>query len=280
MNNIKKFRQAIIFLSVLLVVFAIAQLAWSSAYFVEKGREVYVFDNFYIKGYLTIGEANLDKQGKLGDVLVSKEVILDENSSFVFCKDERQTGSNLPLNTDCTNKVLVWSNIADQGLIVKDDEFNRIVTNVIEANTINFNAQQAIRTSPNGVKVNYGCFSNIDNFCYNGQLKSENTYLSDLGVLPDSQGFIELSGADISLGDVELGNANNNNLDRHYICKTPVYNDVNGRQRCGSYSGVEGSWSYWTKATFSDDYLSGRPLQAVWGPTLCCYIKPIYPSSL
>jgi hypothetical protein len=221
MKNIFKIA---IFLSSLVLVLVIGNWAIAQqsgqGFFLEKGREFFIFDNLYINGYLTVGQDNLGKQGEFGDVLVQKRLILDEESSFVFCKDERQAQTNVALNRDCENKVLVWFSDPNKGLQVVDSNYTQLQTNKIQANKISLESVNRVYAN-RGVKVINGCFSNYDSNCNPNELETENLYLQTLGFFGTNK-WVTLEADTLNLGDIDLGAASN--FSDHKLCNPPLLN--------------------------------------------------------
>lgn len=213
-----------ILISSIILLLIISNLALAQqegeGYFLEKGNEFFVFDNLYINGYLSVGREMLDKTGEFGDVLVSDRVFLDETSSFIFCKDIRQSGTNAVLNRDCAEKVLVWHSRPDKGLEVVDPGFYHLSTNNIEAwpGTIIFqpNTGNDVFTDvPVKLIGTQGCFANRGSDCNQNELKTTKLYLQGISLLGDNQQII-MDSAHVDLGKVDLGKQSE--YIRHEIC--------------------------------------------------------------
>ncbi len=257
MKNIFKIA---IFLSSLALLFVIGNLAIAQqGFFLEKGREFFIFDNLYINGYLTVGQDNLGNQGEFGDVLVEKKLILDEESSFIFCKDERQAQTNVPLNRDCENKVLVWFSDPDKGLTVLDSDYTEMQTNKIQAKTISLEAVNRIYTN-SGVKVVNGCFSNYDSNCNPNEMETENLYLKTLGSFGNNT-WVTLEADTLNLGDIDLGFVGN--FSEHKLCYT--INNPSYPLSCPK--------STFKHPAFVDQDGRTAGLSGVRKGALCCYLN-------
>lgn len=283
-----KFYKLAIFFSALVIVFTVgnfvfAQVVPGKAYFLEKGKEFYIFDNLYINGYLTVGQDNLDKIGNFGDVLVSKEFYMDSTASLVFCQDERQSGSNAPLNKDCINKVLVWSANTNQGLVAKNQLFTRIKTDKIKATLItlqsNATAGSPAVTTKGGTKIINGCFSNYDSSCNNGELKAATIYLKRLTYLETATGggFIKVSGPSIKLGVVNLGAPDK--YTRHYLCWEGGGDLSGGCHPNGAYKSatfLEKDVDTNSDGIPAAETVKQGSLTGIGGHALCCQILPTF----
>ena len=236
--------------------FALAQQQ-GKGYFLEKGNEVFIFDNINIRGYFLAEEKVSERRGLPGDVLIENQFILDKDSSFYFCKDERQRITNLPLNTDCGTKVLVWR---PQALEVINREFYQLRTDKIltTLTTGELSLQAAANISTNDPVRITGCFANDGNDdCDLGELRTANLYLDGLAALA---GEITLDGNNISFSEINLGPLEN--LDNQSLC---------WKTNSSCPSSAKGN-SY-TNPTFRHGSVSSRANLA--RPRVCCYLKII-----
>lgn len=278
-----------IFVSFLTLAFVIGNLGSAqTGYFLEKGKDFYIFDNLYINGYLTVGRDNLSKSANFGDLLVSKNFTMDSGSSLVFCKDERQTGSNLPLNRDCANKILIWSTDSTKGLRAVNPLFTRIKVDKIEASsqiTLKSNPLDPAAPTPwvlasGGTRVINGCFSKEGSSCSTGDLKTDTIYLQSLRYLNfDTGGRIIVSGPNFKLGEVDLGRLEY--YPRHGICW--VGDSYSGIAGCGP---GKSSFNHGNFVDVNKDHTGATPARADYpvneafdlydGSVLCCFINPLF----
>jgi hypothetical protein len=212
-------------ISALLLCFMVANFAWAQAtgsgFFLEKGKEFFIFDNLYINGSLAVGSDVMNKETKPGDVLVSKELTLDDQQSFIFCKDEKNINKQ-SINRDCANKVMVWYADLNRGLDVIDTSLSKVQTDKIEVTSqVIFNGTASINTSV-PIIIDGGCLANSTNKdCTSNQLKTAKVLVkNNLGLVSekvtDGANTITFDAGTIQLHDVNLGVAD----DRHFICAT------------------------------------------------------------
>ena len=264
----KKIFKLSIVISLIILLLVISNLALAQqegkGYFLEKGNEFFIFDNLYINGYLTVGKDMLAEIGDFGDVLVSDRVFLDENASFIFCKDERQYGTNATLNRDCAAKVLIWHSRPDKGLEVVDTDFYELATNNIEAwpGSIIFQPGQDAGAADKDIFTDVpvkligaqGCFSNRGENCNKNELKTTKVYLRGLGLFGEED-TIRLDASHINLGEVDLGDANE--FTRHKLCWL-----ASNLASCPK--------KHFKHASYTEVWQRG--LDRIAGPVLCCYL--------
>jgi len=264
-----KFFKFILFLATLAVITACGNFVFAQGkgYFLEKGQEFFIFDDLHIKGYLSTGKDIVDQEARAGDVLVENEFILDEESSLIFCKDnKRATPPFSPLNTDCAEKVLVWHSDPNLGLEVVNPQFFQLTTSNIEASdSIRLLPNNDITTSKK-VKVT-GCILNDGSQeCdtrEKGQLKTNTLYLQNLTIL--SEDNLTVNADNISFKQIDLGPASN--LVNQRLCTKQNWACFEGNggkdfMRSTSFYGTPG----WYPLTAGD----------ITGFNVCCYLKVNY----
>ncbi len=247
--------------------------AEGKGYFLEKGEEFFVFDNLYIRGFLSSGKKIVNQDAKNGDVLVENEFILDEDSSFTFCRDRKQIKSPFaPLNTDCSDKVLVWHADPDVGLEIIDPQFYELITNNIEAtDTIKLSAEDDLLLTKNlrvaGCLVNDGtgqCDTRTK-----GQLKTKSLYLKSFDTLPIDTNLttLTLSGNNINFAEINLGD--DDDVANHSVCWKPgsVPPSTCGNANGDSYRNKNFSYLD-SNGNIIDLGFDGRT-----GSKVCCYLK-------
>ena len=202
-----------LFLSLAVLVGAFNHFAFAQGrgYFLEKGNELFIFDNINIRGYFLAEKEISGRTGLPGDVLIENQLILGANSAFNFCADE-------PANTMCQNKALIWTPIV---LEVVKTAFNQInVNKLVATEEIIFDAQNQVNTG-SAVRIS-GCFANDgSDDCNLNELKTGTLHLSGLDSL--SGDVITFSGNNIAFGQIDLGpigNLENQDLARKVAITT------------------------------------------------------------
>jgi len=153
-------------------------------YFLEKGEDLFVFDNLYINGYVVVeNEVNLDHTGLPGDVLVEGEFNLAEESNFYFCADERLKREGYPLlakNTDCEEKVMIWYPDVDNGLLIVNNDYQMEVNTIeVSGDLLAFQSDGKVKTNKSVYSKN-GCFTNDGDVCNLGELRTDVLFFDKL----------------------------------------------------------------------------------------------------
>jgi len=277
MNNFVKILISLFILTLVIIggnyVFA------GKGFFYEKDNQFYIFDNVYINGYLSLGENIIGSDGAFGDVLVEGDMFLDSDSSFFFCLDERQAFSNLPLNTDCEDKVLIWDNTGNliaPNEIPDDQKLYQMRTDRIQmglgaGNSITFSpipGGSVVYTDENVKVVGTGsdCVT-LDGTgdCNDGEIRTNRAYfdtLDDYRSETDHQNV-----TDDNLIEVK------SNIDFDKIFLTSLADqdlcwEQNEGTGCGSANGGDDSGDF----TDMNFYGEGCTGSCVRNNELCCYL--------
>ncbi len=206
------------FLALIAVMGAITHfaLAQGQGYFLEKGKELFIFDNINIRGYLAIEPEASDIAGSAGDVLVANQFVLANDSAFNFCKDTRAPQTNLPQNMNCDEKVMVWQ---PSELEVINPDFSKLNANkIIATSQISLQANQKV-TADAKVRVigDTRCLVNDGTTdCNLLELKTQKLYLQNLSSLDDPANNIDIRGDSIDFGNIDFGSETNR--DNQQLC--------------------------------------------------------------
>jgi len=262
----KSINKIVIFLSIVAMTLVIGNFVYAQGkgYFLEKGEEFFVFDNLYISGFLTVGKNLIGQPAKNGDVIVQNQFILDENNSFTFCKDVKQTGAPFaPLNTDCNQKVLVWYADPNIGLKIMDPNFYQLKTNNIEtSNTIKFSGQGDMFITKPIKSTGGSCFSNDDSgdctVRTTGLVETQKIWIKSLAALGGNELFLDAQNVDFST--IDLGQASD--FDNFNIC---------WKSSVSCPSNANGGQDYYRSKDYSTFGFDG-----IRGTKICCHLKVNY----
>ena len=177
--------------------------------------------------------------------------LLDENQSFIFCKDVKNVNKQ-SINRDCSSKVMVWYANADRGLDVIDTSLYQAQTSKIEVkNKVIFNGTASINTDKPLI-IDGGCLANsTDKTCTSNQIKTDKILVKNsLGLLSDKlsggANTVTFDAGNIILNEVNLGPVDN----RHFICATvqscttcPLLQPATGYIKAGWNPNIHGTAS-------------------------------------
>jgi len=299
----KRIYKISILISVLGIICAINfALAQGKGYFLELGKNLYIFDNINLTGYLAVLASNQDPLaiiGNKGDVLVGGKFILDVNNDLVFCSNDIDPATKLPANKDCSHKFMLWGS---SDLQVLDPNFYQLKTNKILFTTaLHLVANQDIKTL-SALRIN-GCVANVKNpdgtmSCENGEIKSDKLFLNNLaGLTADNNNkhniTLGTNSPNVNFTEISLGeeyaadpiyHPDIRFLANQYICWRANASFAN--RTCSSYFNANGGRSFFTNTVFLDKYghkhgfdgpcPNGVYAGGICGDTpmqLCCFLK-------
>ncbi|MFA5188669.1 MAG: hypothetical protein WC460_04890 [Patescibacteria group bacterium] len=154
-------------------------LAAGQGYFLEKGNEVYIYDNLQVNGYLAAAKDNSKISGISGDILIGADFNADINSNIYFCKSVNVTN-------DCPQKAMIWHGGPDFSLEAIDPNFYKIQTNKILGinSDLNLSAADGSEISSSSpIKVT-GCLAADGSAdCNQGEVKTSIMYVDSLNSL-------------------------------------------------------------------------------------------------
>lgn len=278
-----------IYISLVVVIFAVGNYVMAQSqgkgYFYEQGNNFYILDNLQIYGYLAVESNITNKTGAIGDVLVENNLILDKDSVINFCRD-------LPGNTNCADKALVWQG---DKLDVSNTKLNEIQANKILALNKDIYLESNASVIATGQVNLQGCFSNDggsiscvlphtcagggnigkpctdDTNCPNsscnlyGELRTSNFYTNNLTSLtlktaaPKNRPEIKITANKLTFNKLNLGEA----ADHINLCwNSGAFVLTPGTTKCLPAKG-----DTFTKPAFLGIY--GLALK---GDQLCCYL--------
>ncbi len=253
-------------------------LAQGKGYFIEKDNEFFILDSLYINGYLIVEESFSENLNALfGDVLVEEKFVLDKDSKFYFCKDERYPQTNLPKNTDCENKVLIWYPESDLGLKAITTEtydlyelrVEKIIATATETPTIKLSSGQEIITN-DPVRVAKtridGCFVNdgTENCPEPANLKTEKLYLTSLTSLDENE--IEFEPSHLTFEEIDLG-TEDDALANQNLC----WRSIDGK--CGEANGGKDFYAQKEYESLDGEIdWNWDGLKGTGATTICCYL--------